>query len=659
MSNERMLTALARTIVLVHSVGSREEIELFADAIDLPHEQIAIVDAGDTDAVPGRGAGTQYQRLTCASGASFAERCNAGIDWALGKGARYVGLCNGNNRLLTPVMRPLMQLLLDDNGIGAVSPALVTQTTGGLELAQRAEWDLSALTFGADRSGRRPCAEILEADYCELEFVLFPSSVLADVGSLDPELGSELVAADFGLRLRRKGYRAVSYPKAQILRLSDQRMAGRDVQEALEQGRQARRRFSIKHLQCGVNYQRVAQTPNSSWSVADGHLHDVAVKWGLNDASRPTAQFSHPGFVTSPYLFTVWETTQLPRQWAPKLASYDRVFVPSRWNVEVFQKSGYAHVSHVPLGHDPDSFHPWGAKFDFGTERAFLHVCFNHYRKGLDVTIRAWQAMRRQMPDARLFLFGRRIQVDRWLSGKPRWTWLGKMKHSRYDDDQITVLEPMESLSSDEVASLYRGARCLVLNSRSEGFGFPIVEAMGCGTLAIVPNYGAAAEFIDGRNCLSHGGTPIEADYSDRGFHDVGQWWEPSLDEVERCMREAYVMEDSERREMTGKARQFVLNRFTWRNSAVALARALEEFQEPRPRKLSRATLLAHASERRPIAVSLQVRTAAALAVVGDKMTKFADILARDGALAAVRMVGQFTRDSLRRQDRDLAKEPR
>jgi alpha-1,3-rhamnosyl/mannosyltransferase len=52
-------------------------------------------------------------------------------------------------------------------------------------------------------------------------------------------------------------------------------------------------------------------------------------------------------------------------------------------------------------------------------------------------------------------------------------------------------------VSDDELAALYRGARCLVYPSLYEGFGLPVLEAMACGT-PVVTSCGGATEEVAG-----------------------------------------------------------------------------------------------------------------------------------------------------------------
>ena len=57
-------------------------------------------------------------------------------------------------------------------------------------------------------------------------------------------------------------------------------------------------------------------------------------------------------------------------------------------------------------------------------------------------------------------------------------------------------------VSDEELAALYRGARCLVLPSLYEGFGLPVLEAMACGTPVVTTKGGATEEVAGGAAVL-------------------------------------------------------------------------------------------------------------------------------------------------------------
>ena len=57
-------------------------------------------------------------------------------------------------------------------------------------------------------------------------------------------------------------------------------------------------------------------------------------------------------------------------------------------------------------------------------------------------------------------------------------------------------------VSDEELAALYRGARCLLYPSLYEGFGVPVLEAMACGTPVVTSAGGATEEVAGGAAVL-------------------------------------------------------------------------------------------------------------------------------------------------------------
>jgi glycosyltransferase involved in cell wall biosynthesis len=87
----------------------------------------------------------------------------------------------------------------------------------------------------------------------------------------------------------------------------------------------------------------------------------------------------------------------------------------------------------------------------------------------------------------------RRLGVELRVAGAPGW---GRVE---LGGDGIRLLG---RVTDEELARLYRGARCLAFPSLSEGFGIPIVEAMACGTPVVTSRGGATEEVAGGAAVL-------------------------------------------------------------------------------------------------------------------------------------------------------------
>ncbi len=115
----------------------------------------------------------------------------------------------------------------------------------------------------------------------------------------------------------------------------------------------------------------------------------------------------------------------------------------------------------------------------------FIYVGNHRPHKRVEVLVRAFAEVRRRRPQAELLLVGRSDarfpEVPRLLRGP-----LGE------------GVRQVESASDADVAALLSSSAALVFASVGEGYGFPVVEALGLGIPAIVADAGSLPEVLDG-----------------------------------------------------------------------------------------------------------------------------------------------------------------
>jgi glycosyltransferase involved in cell wall biosynthesis len=174
-----------------------------------------------------------------------------------------------------------------------------------------------------------------------------------------------------------------------------------------------------------------------------------------------------------PDWFPRWTRTYAPRVVPHMIRAASRVIAVSEFTareVETVLRVPRERVHVVPNGVDA-AFTPDGprAEGDY-----VLAVGTLEPRKNLRRTIEA----------ARLAGVELRIVGDRgWGDVEPGVGWLGRV-------------------GDDELAPLYRGARCLVYPSLYEGFGIPVAEALACGTPVVTSRDSAMAELAQGQAVL-------------------------------------------------------------------------------------------------------------------------------------------------------------
>ena len=131
------------------------------------------------------------------------------------------------------------------------------------------------------------------------------------------------------------------------------------------------------------------------------------------------------------------------------------------------------------------------------------------------------------------------------IAGMPGWKYgpiLDRMRQSRC----ARRIRYVEYVPNDDLPSLYGGAELFVLTSFYEGFGFPPIEAMACGTPVISSSGGALPEVLGT-------GAVILEDFN------LDRW----ITQVER------LLSDSNRRQELVAAGRIQAARYSWTQAAL------------------------------------------------------------------------------------------
>lgn len=202
------------------------------------------------------------------------------------------------------------------------------------------------------------------------------------------------------------------------------------------------------------------------------------------------------------------------------------------WLVEEAVAEGVprSELVYLPLGIDHDTFR---VTSPLDGREVHVGVLYNdHFHKGWPLARAALGAVKREVPDLRVLVFGR------------------TPPHGELPDWIEFVLAPRPS----EVAALYNRCQVFVQASIVEGFGFTAVEAMACGCALVTSDNGGSRDYA------VHDSTALVSDPTDVGAlaHDV-----------------ADLLGDAERRRRLATAGVELVDRFRWERTGEILEGAL------------------------------------------------------------------------------------
>lgn len=192
----------------------------------------------------------------------------------------------------------------------------------------------------------------------------------------------------------------------------------------------------------------------------------------------------------------------------PQVAALERrsieaaaaLFVVSRHGLTQVAESFGREAVLVGNGVDRGRFSPLADRHDaaitariggHGAGPLFLSIGGIEARKNTLQALAAFIRFQRQRPDARWVIAGGASVLDH---GAYRAAFDRALADSGLPEGAVTVLGPV---ADEQVPALYRAADALLFPSLNEGFGLAVIEAMACGTPAIVPAIAPFTEYLD------------------------------------------------------------------------------------------------------------------------------------------------------------------
>lgn len=300
---------------------------------------------------------------------------------------------------------------------------------------------------------------------------------------------------------------------------------------------------------------------------APARLH---AKWSI-DWRAPSISCTPPFYLQRTpgpgphWLFSMTEGSELPDGWAAIIRKHgiERILVPCRHNADVFADALPELPVHVvPGGTEPDDF----PLICDRPERpyTFLALADRGARKGW---VEVWQAFYRafgspaETPHVRLIIKARPDGNDM----------LDLIAGAERPDPRITIL--FDDMAN--IADFYRMGDCLVIPSRSEGWGMPHREAACMGLPVITQRYSGMDDgYTDAWAIVIEAGKleRIPAHLE----HVAGEWRKADVSELANAMYHCYADPD-EAAEFGEHAAAWLRQNQTWDHAAGMLVELLRD----------------------------------------------------------------------------------
>lgn len=302
----------------------------------------------------------------------------------------------------------------------------------------------------------------------------------------------------------------------------------------------------------------------------------------------------HPPAEGAWVLMQPWEYGGLPSQWIPVIRDQvDEYWVYCNWQRECAIASGVPEnrIRVIPLGVDTMRYRPEGSKFQLQTRKAYKFLAIGGIipRKGMDILIQAYLKTFSASDDVCLVIKG--LSSRHAYNNNELQLEFANLSKSIVEEGGPAIEFVGDTLTDEEIASLYRACDVFVAPFRGEGFCLPIAEAMSSGLPVVVSQVGPVLDLCDEETAYMVPASQVSLGSSFAGHYSghLGFWWaEPDVDALAQHMR--HLVENPEAgRAMGQRARQRIKNHFTWQRTSRLISERIRELSEKPPLRFSAA----------------------------------------------------------------------
>ncbi len=302
--------------------------------------------------------------------------------------------------------------------------------------------------------------------------------------------------------------------------------------------------------------------------------------------------------------YTMLEVTGIPAEWARQANLMDEVWVPTEFNRQTFSASGVKRpIQIMPLGVDLNYFNPLISKYPVADEFKFLTVFEWGERKAPELLLRAFNDTFKATEPV--------VLICKANCTDPTVDYAKAIRDLHLSEEGGRIEFVLNKyVPYYQLGALYRSCDCLVLPSRGEGWGMPILEAMACGLPVIATHWSAPTAFMTEANSYPLRVRRMIDAVAKCPYYKGFQWADPDEDHLRHLLRQVYDHPD-EARGKGARAAADVAAQWTIVHAAQRIKQRLTEIGTPGAvRRAARRATPAASAPSTPSTIAIDVSRA-------------------------------------------------